>query len=177
MSTTAVPLRPVSKSGIAMLWGGLLALLGGAVAFALFVSNMPGITVVTLQAGTGAFPTDNDVAFVKYEGRLADGTVFDANDNTPLPVGQMIPGFAQGLKQMQVGGRYRLSIPAELAYGEAGGGPIPPNSDLEFDVEVKDIRSQEEMQAMMQQQQMMQQLQQGEGGGDAGGPEGAPPTP
>ena len=176
MSTTAVPLRPVAKSGIALLWSGLLLLLAGAVAWALFVSNMPGISLVTVQPGTGAFPTDNDVAFVKYEGRLADGTVFDANDNTPLPVGQMIPGFSQGLKRMQVGGRYRLTIPAELAYGAAGGGPIPPNSDLEFDVELKDIRSQDEMQAMMQQQQMMQQLQQ-QGGGEGGDPAGAPPAP
>lgn len=173
MSTTAVPLRPVSKGGIAILWAGVLALMLGAVAWALFMSNAPGIRLETVRAGTGAFATDSDVVTIKYEGRLAaDGTVFDAGDNAPLPVGQMIPGFAQGLKRMQVGGKYVLHIPAELAYGAEGAGPIPGNADLVFDVEVKDIRSEAEMRAMMQQQQMLQQMmQQQQGGG------GQPPQP
>lgn len=173
MSTTAVPLRPVGKGGIALLWGGLFLLVIGAAAWAWFLSNPATIRLETVQAGTGAFATDTDVAIIKYEGRLADGTVFDAGDDTPLPVGRMIPGFAMGLKRMQVGGRYVLHIPAELGYGAEGAGPIPGNSDLVFDVEVKDIKSEEEMRALMQQQQMLQQMmqgQQGEGGG-------APPAP
>lgn len=171
MSTTAVPLRPVSKGGIAILWAGLLLLILGAVAWALFLSNAPGIRLETVTAGTGAFATDSDVVTIKYEGRLADGTVFDAGDNAPLPVGQMIPGFALGLKRMQVGGKYVLHIPAELAYGEDGAGPIPGNSDLTFDVEVKDIRSEAEMRALMQQQQALQQMMEQQGGG------GQPPQP
>ena len=172
MSTTAVPLRPVSKGGIATLWIGLLVMMAGAVAWALFLSNVPAISLVTERAGTGVTPTDSDFAIIKYEGRLANGTVFDANDNTPLPVGRMIPGFSQGLKRMQVGGKYILRIPASLGYGAAGAGPIPANSDLEFTVELLDIKSEAEMQQMMQQQQMIQQLQQGAGGGPGGPPPG-----
>lgn len=173
MSTTAVPLRPVGKGGIVLLWAGLILMIIAGAAWAWYVSNPATIRLETVQAGTGPFATDSDVAIIKYEGRLADGTVFDAGDNTPLPVGRMIPGFAMGLKRMQVGGRYVLHIPAELGYGEQGAGPIPGNSDLEFDVEVKDIKSEEEMRALMQQQQMLQQMMQGQ----AGGAGGAPPAP
>lgn len=174
MSTTAVPLRPVGKGGIALLWAGLVILVAAAAAWAVFVSSPATIRLETVQAGTGPFATDSDVAIIKYEGRLADGTVFDAGDDTPLPVGRMIPGFAMGLKRMQVGGRYVLHIPAELGYGPEGAGPIPGNSDLVFDVEIKDIKSEEEMRALMQQQQMLQQMMQGQQGQEGGG---APPAP
>lgn len=172
MSTTAVPLRPVNKGGIAVLWIGLALLIAAAAAWALFLSNAPQISVETIRAGTGATPTDTDVAIIKYEGRLADGTVFDSGDQVPLPVGRMIPGFSQGLKRMQVGGKYRLRIPAELAYGADGQGPIPANADLDFDVEILDVKSEEEMQQLMMLQQMMQQ-----GGGGQPGAPGAPGQP
>ena len=171
MSSTAVPLRPVSKGGIAMLWAGLALVVAIALAWALLVSRAPSIELETVRAGTGAFPTDTDVAIIKYEGRLKDGTVFDAGDQTPLDVGRMVPGFAQGLKQMQVGGKYELSIPSELGYGPQGAGPIPGNADIEFTVELLDIRSQQEIQQLMMQQQLMQQMMQQQ----QGGAEGAPP--
>ena len=172
-SATAVPLRPVSRAGLVALWLGLLALAAAAVAYALFVSNPAQVRVETLEAGTGRAPTLSDVAIVKYEGRLADGTVFDANDEAPLPLSRMVPGFAEGLVQMRQGGRYRLHIPAELGYGEEGAGPIPPNSDLVFDIELIGIQSEEEFQQMMMMQQMMQQQMQG--GGQGGAPGGAAP--
>jgi FKBP-type peptidyl-prolyl cis-trans isomerase FkpA len=55
--------------------------------------------------------------------------------------GQVIPGFAQALTQMQKGGRYKVQIPSRLAYGAEppAGGPIPPNANLEFDVHVVQI--------------------------------------
>lgn len=171
-SATAVPLRPVSKGGLIALWAGLLLLAAGAVAYALFVSNPPQVRVETLEAGTGRAPTLTDVAVVKYEGRLADGTVFDANDEAPLPLSRMVPGFAEGLVQMRQGGRYRLHIPAELGYGEEGAGPIPPNSDLVFDIELKNIITEQEFQQQMMMQQMMQQQMQGGGGAPGGGQPG-----
>jgi FKBP-type peptidyl-prolyl cis-trans isomerase FkpA len=174
MSTTAVPLRPVGKSGIIILVLGLLLLMGGAAAWALTLSGMAEIRLETVRAGTGVFPTDDDVVLIKYEGKLADGTVFDANEQAPFPVGAVIPGFSQGLKRMQVGGKYVLSIPAELGYGAEAAGSIPPNSDLTFEVEVLDMRSQAEIQAMQQQQQAMQQMMQQQGGA-AGGVPGAVP--
>jgi FKBP-type peptidyl-prolyl cis-trans isomerase FkpA len=170
---TAVPLRPVSKSGIAVLWIGVLLLVLGAGAWAMTLSNAAGIDLTTVRAGTGRFPTDTDVAIIKYEGRLADGTVFDAGEQAPLPVGRMIPGFSQGLKRMQVGGKYELEIPSELGYGPQGAGPIPANADIEFTVELLDLKTEAEMQQLMMQQQMMQQMMQQQGG--AAGPEGAAP--
>lgn len=112
------------------------------------------IKLETLRTGAGSFPTDSDVVFVNYEGRLMDGTVFDSADQTPLPVGLMIPGFSQGLKRMQVGGRYELWIPSELAYGPEGSGPIPANADIEFTVELIDIHSEQEMQKWIRNQQV-----------------------
>jgi FKBP-type peptidyl-prolyl cis-trans isomerase FkpA len=170
-SATAVPLRPVSKGGLAVLWIGLALLVAAAGAYAWFVSNPAQVRVEVLEAGTGRAPTRTDVAIVKYEGRLADGTVFDANDEAPLPLSRMVPGFVDGLMQMRNGGRYRLHIPSELGYGEEGTGPIPPNADLVFDIELLDIKTEEEFQQMMMMQQMIQQQMQG---GGEGGPGGAP---
>ena len=84
MSITAVPLRPVSKGGIALLWIGLIALVLGAAAYAMTVSHVPTIGLDVVRAGTGRFPTDTDYAIIKYEGKLANGTVFDANSATPF---------------------------------------------------------------------------------------------
>ena len=97
MSTTAVPLRPVAKSGLWVLWIGIALLVAAGAAWALTLSNPPSIRLEVVTEGTGRHPTDADIAIIKYEGRLADGTVFDANDEAPLPVGRMIPGFAEGL--------------------------------------------------------------------------------
>jgi FKBP-type peptidyl-prolyl cis-trans isomerase FkpA len=182
MSATAVPLRPVSKGGLAILWIGLALLVAGAVAWALFLSNPAQVRIVTLEAGEGRTPTEGQFAIIKYEGRLADGTVFDANEEAPFPVqeGATIPGFDQAMRQLRVGGRYRLYIPSELGYGAEGRGPIPANSDLVFDVELLDIKTEEEVQQMMMMRQMMQQMQQGgEGGppGAGGPPQGAGAAP
>ncbi|MFM6854323.1 MAG: FKBP-type peptidyl-prolyl cis-trans isomerase [Sphingopyxis sp.] len=175
MSTTAVPLRPVKKSGLILLVLALAVLIGAGAAWAQFMSNPSQITFTTLHPGTGPSPTDTDVVLVKYEGRLPDGTVFDAQEQAPFPVNGVVPGFTQGLKRMQRGGKYRLNIPADLGYGSnpPPGSPIPANSALVFDVELLEFKSQDEIRAMMQQQQMMQQLQQQQQGG-AAAPAGPP---
>ena len=177
MSITAVPLRPVSKGGIALLWIGLIALVLGAAAYAMTVSHVPTIGLDVVRAGTGRFPTDTDYAIIKYEGKLANGTGFDANSATPFPVSGVIPGFTMGLKRMQVGGKYVLRIPSELGYGAEERGPIPANSDLTFDIEVLDLKTEAEVQAIVQQQQAMQQMMQQQGGGAGGPPPGAPGGP
>lgn len=81
----------------------------------------------------------NPVFSVMYKGTLLDGTVFDESEapvDFPLSV---IPGFAEALKMMPVGAKWTLYIPHELAYGPQPNGPIPPNSALIFDVELKKI--------------------------------------
>lgn len=100
-----------------------------------------GLRVETLSPGSGPRPQTGDAVLVTYEGRLADGTMFDAS-TTPvqMTVGELIPGFNEGLTLMNKGGRYRLHIPAAIGYGaEGAGGVIPPNADLVFDVTLVDI--------------------------------------
>ena len=174
MSVTTVPLRPVSKGGLWLMWIGLIALLVGGAAFAF--TGTPKIGFETVKAGTGASPTMSDVVLVKYEGKLDDGTVFDANEQAPMQVSQVVPGFAEGLTRMQKGGKYKISIPPALGYGSQANGPIPANSTLHFTVELIDFRTEAEVRAM--QQMMQQQMQQQGAPGGAPGAPGAPaPAP
>ena len=159
---TAVPIRPVKKGAVTKLWLAIgAAVLGaGAVAWAgtpSAITSSTGLRYMVQKAGTGPKPTDSDFVLVKYKGSLKDGTVFDQQDRAPFPVNAVVPGFSEGLKQMQKGGKYRLWIPPQLGYGANATGPIPANSELIFDVELLDIRSQAEVQQQMMQQQMQQQ--------------------
>lgn len=108
----------------------------------------PAIRLEILTAGSGPMPSDTDTVLIGYEGRLADGTVFDANPRAALPVSGVITGFAQGLQMMQKGGRYRLHIPAALGYGANDAGPIPANSDLVFTVDMIDFSPADSARAM-----------------------------
>lgn len=164
---TRVPLQPIAKGSLTRLWAGIaLALLlaaGLAWAAAPRLEGLAGgVTMETLEAGEGASPGATDFALVNYRGTLPDGTVFDEGQGVPMAVDQVVPGFSTALQAMQPGGRYRVHIPAEQAYGAQGGGPIPPDSDLTFDVDLIEFRTREEvlqMQRQMMQQQMMQQMQ------------------
>ena len=185
---TRVPIQPVKKGSLTKLWiGVILAILVGA---GLAWSAIPkGLDVDVIQAGTGPTPKTGEVVWVKYKGKLAaDGTVFDESREIPLPVqglfpqgspfpleeGATIPGFFKGLQQMQKGGKYKLFIPADQAYGATPpqGSPIPANADLEFDIEVIDIMSRETFDRNLKVLQQTMQAQMGAQGGGAQG--GAP---
>ncbi|MDP5103716.1 MAG: FKBP-type peptidyl-prolyl cis-trans isomerase [Erythrobacter sp.] len=187
---TAVPIKPVAKGSLTKLWLGvaLAVAVGGGLAWA---AVPRGVDVDTEVAGTGALPKIGDVVFLKYKGTLAsDGTVFDESRDIPLPVegifpegtpfpleeGATIPGFFEGLQQMQKGGKYTLFIPSDKAYGAEPpqGAPIPPNADLEFEIEVMDIMSQKTFERNLGILQQAMQSQQGQGA--PGGPSGAAPT-
>ena len=105
------------------------------------VTTSSGLRVETLSPGNGPRPQMGDVVMVTYEGRLTNGTMFDSSTQpVEMTVGQLIPGFNEGLMLMSKGGRYRLHIPAAIGYGtEGAGGVIPPNADLIFDVTLVDI--------------------------------------
>lgn len=103
-----------------------------------------GLQYEVVEAGDGAKPTAEDTVVVHYSGKLIDGTEFDSSYQRGEPVqfgvGQVIPGWTEALQLMPVGSKWKLTIPAELAYGAAGaGGRIPPNATLLFDVELIDI--------------------------------------
>ena len=103
-----------------------------------------GLQYKVLTQGTGEVPQATDQVKVHYEGRLIDGTVFDASSKhgtepATFRVNQVIRGWTEALTLMPVGSKWRLFIPYDLAYGERGSGQIPPFAALIFDVELVDI--------------------------------------
>lgn len=171
---TRVPLQPIAKGSLTKLWLGVFVavLLGAGLAWA---AVPKGVSLETVQAGTGPTPQEGDVVFINYTGKLADGTVFDESSRPPIPPGifpdgnpfpleegATIDGFREGLSKMQKGGKYILEIPASKGYGAEppAGSDIPPNADLTFEVEVVDFMGREDFQNRVQALQQMMQMQQ-----------------
>lgn len=103
-----------------------------------------GLQYQILKEGDGPKPTAQDKVKTHYHGTLIDGTVFDSSVDRgqpiSFPVGGVIKGWTEALQLMPVGSKWRLFIPADLAYGERQAGPkIGPNSALVFDVELLGI--------------------------------------
>lgn len=102
-----------------------------------------GLQFKVVTAGEGAKPTTEDSVTVHYKGTLIDGKEFDSSyargEPVTFPVTGVIPGWTEALQLMSKGAKYELYIPAELAYGAGGTGPIGPNSALVFEVELLDI--------------------------------------
>lgn len=120
-----------------------------------------GLKIHKIQEGTGSKPKVGQQVIVNYAGWLSDGTLFDTSDPeiakkfgkfeevnrlhrgdiSPSPMNyspdsRLIAGFREGLLTMKVGDKVRLFIPSYMGYGRQGGGPIPPNADLIFDLEI-----------------------------------------
>lgn len=96
------------------------------------------------KEGNGAVPGDSDTVVVNYKGTLIDGTEFDNSYTRGEPLSfrldGVIPGWTEGLKHVKKGGKIKLVIPPQLAYGKNGVPGIPANSTLVFDVELLDIK-------------------------------------
>jgi len=111
-----------------------------------FNKTPSGLRYKILENGKGTKAEKGKPVFVHYEGSLLNGQVFDSSyqRNQPiefkLGVGQVIPGWDEGISLLKVGDKARFVIPSDLAYGSAGaGGVIPPNATLLFDVELMKV--------------------------------------
>ncbi|MBN8501482.1 MAG: FKBP-type peptidyl-prolyl cis-trans isomerase [Sphingomonadales bacterium] len=178
---TRVPLQPIAKGALTKLWLGVaaVALAAGGVVWA---SLPPGVDVETIKAGTGTSPTEADVVTINYKGTLPDGKVFDQAQSAKLPLQGIIPGFTKALVQMKPGGKYKVVIPSELAYGKEGAPGIAPNTDLTFEIDLLKVQSrasaEQEMQAEQAKAMEAMAAEQGKGGKKSGAeapPGGMPP--
>jgi len=113
-----------------------------------FEKTESGLRYKKINSGTGAKAEKGEKVSVHYEGSLTNGQVFDSSysRNQPidfqLGVGQVIPGWDEGIALLQVGDKARFVIPSHLAYGSQGaGGVIPPDATLIFDVELMNVES------------------------------------
>ena len=131
MSVAEAAHRP-ARSGRALgLWIGFLIIIAAGVALAWLGAHsvrQRTVQVQTVQAGFGPTIQPQDGVLIDYEGRLSSGKVFDSSAGkgpVPLIASQVIPCFAEALSRMQEGGRYKVHIPAKLAYGAHRAGIQP----------------------------------------------------
>jgi FKBP-type peptidyl-prolyl cis-trans isomerase len=104
-----------------------------------------GLQYSVIKEGTGPKPTASSTVKVHYTGKLLDGTTFDSSvdrgEPVEFPLNGVIPGWTEGLQLMNKGAKYKLYIPANLAYGDRGAGnAIGPNETLIFEVELLEIK-------------------------------------
>ena len=99
-----------------------------------------GIHIEDMVVGSGGMPKPGRPVLVRYRGLLDSGKVFDRSGKKPYKfvfgAGQVIRGWDLGIADMRVGGKRKLRIPPNLAYGKDGSGPIPPNAFLTFEIEL-----------------------------------------
>lgn len=152
MSTAASSAAKGRGPGIWLILLGLLAFGSMSIAWAgtktfAVQTTASGLKYQVLREGKGARPAADAQVAVHYEGRLQDGTIFDSSYTRGEPavfgLGQVIPGWSEGVQLMTPGAKYRFTIPPQLAYGPEGvPGVIPPNATLVFDVELLGVAGQ-----------------------------------
>src|SRR5258706_9892594 len=108
-------------------------------------TELANLRYIDIPAGTGALAAAGKEYTVHYTGWLRDGTKFDSSVDRKQPLKfvqgrrQVITGWELGFEGMKTGGKRRIFIPYQLAYGEQGRGSIPPKAELIFDVELLDV--------------------------------------
>jgi len=101
-----------------------------------------GLQYKVIKPGKGARPKADDVVSVNYRASFVNGTQFEANGDKPFttPINQVIPGWQEALQLMEVGAKWQLFVPPDLAYGAEGSAPaIGPNTTLIFELELVEI--------------------------------------
>lgn len=112
------------------------------------ITTASGLQYEVLLSGDGVSPAPTSLVTVHYTGTLIDGTVFDSSvqrgEPAEFPANRLIAGWVEALQLMQVGDKWKLYIPPELAYGDRGAGDlIGPGATLIFEVELLGVRSAE----------------------------------
>jgi len=108
------------------------------------IKHSSGLYYQIIQSGAGNIAyTANTTVLSNYTGRLLSGQVFDKSTTQPISfkLGQVIVGWQIGVPLIQKGGKIRLFIPSGYGYGPQGSGQIPPNSVLDFDIELVDVQN------------------------------------
>jgi FKBP-type peptidyl-prolyl cis-trans isomerase FkpA len=153
MSSSAKSIRPAALALVAALVAGTTSLARADDAAALAaagkekgaVTTPSGLVFLSVKEGSGAKPTALDTVKVNYRGTFTDGREFDssAKNGGPIsfPLNRVIKCWTEGVQMMKVGGKAKLTCPSAIAYGPrgAGGGAIPPDTTLQFDVELLSI--------------------------------------
>ncbi len=111
------------------------------------ITTPEGLVLRDTALGTGELVRAGDTITMNFTAKLADGTVYDSSDERRRPLTitlsnpNLIRGLREGIPGMRVGGTRELRIPWRLAYGEQGRSPIPPKTDLKFEITVISVRS------------------------------------
>ncbi len=122
-----------------------LAIAPAAMAQTQAVTTASGLVYQSLKEGAGDSPKATDTVKVHYKGMFLDGKEFDSSykrgEPTEFPLNRVIPCWTEGVQRMKPGGKAKLTCPPGIAYGERGaGGVIPPNTTLNFEVELVSVR-------------------------------------
>ena len=107
------------------------------------VAHSSGLYYEILNPGSGATASANSNIYIRYTGKMLDGTTFDSQTNSAMtgwPLNQLIEGWRVGIPLIQEGGHIKLIIPSSMAYGCMGYGGIPGNAILFFDIELVDVQ-------------------------------------
>jgi FKBP-type peptidyl-prolyl cis-trans isomerase FkpA len=104
------------------------------------VKDPSGLYYQVVKQGTGAYPKSNSLVTVNYQGKLINGKPFDSHNGYSASLDDLVKGWQMGIPHVKQGGNILLFVPSGLGYGPSGGGPIPGNAVLIFDIDLVDFK-------------------------------------